>query len=138
MCNNPVRQRIRLISLVMLLALIGCADDAPRVRFSQPRDGATVSSPVNVEMAAEEFTIEPAAEGVHAGAGHLHIMIDVPCLAAGQTIPKDDAHLHFGDGSTSAELALTPGQHTLCLQAADGAHVALDGLQHSIAITVSE
>jgi hypothetical protein len=37
-----------------------------------------------------------------------------------------------------AELALAPGKHTLCLQAADGNHVALDGagMIHTIALTV--
>ena len=47
-------------------------------------------------------------------------------------------HLHFGDGSIETELALTPGEHTLCLQAADGAHTALpgEGMTHTISITV--
>ncbi len=37
-----------------------------------------------------------------------------------------------------AELTLPPGQHTLCLQAADGAHVALPGtgMTHQISISV--
>ena len=122
----------------LLLAACGGASE-PVVRFAEPRDGASVAAPVRVVMAAENFTVEPAGDGaIHDGTGHLHIMVDTPCVAAGQTIPKDEAHLHFGDGSTETELALSPGEHTLCLQAADGAHTALagEGMTHTISITV--
>ncbi len=46
--------------------------------------------------------------------------------------------LHYGKAQTEAELTLTPGAHTLCLQAADGNHVALEGqgMAHTIGITV--
>lgn len=125
--------------LVIGLLPVGCGGSEPSVRFAEPRDGASVAAPVKVVMTAENFTVEPAGDGaIHEGAGHLHIMIDTPCIAAGQTIPKDDNHKHFGDGSTETELALAPGTHTLCLQAADGAHTALagEGLTHSITVNV--
>ena len=114
------------------------APTAPRVYFGAPTDGATVSSPVKVTMAAENFAVEPASETVTAGHGHLHIMVDAECVAAGQGVPKDETHLHFGKGQLEAELELAPGPHTLCLQAADGLHVALpgDGMTQTIAITV--
>jgi hypothetical protein len=88
-------------------------------------------------MQAENFTVETAGD-VHDNAGHLHIMIDTPCLAAGEVIPKDDNHRHFGDGSTEADLELSSGTHTLCLQAADGVHIALEGegMAHEISVTV--
>ncbi len=59
-------------------------------------------------------------------------------MTAGEAIPKDDNHQHFGDGSTEADLELAAGTHTLCLQAADGAHVALvgDGMTQQITVTV--
>jgi hypothetical protein len=65
-------------------------------------------------------------------------MVDTDCLAAGQVVPKDDTHLHYGKGQLEAELALPPGLHTLCLQAADGAHIALagEGMTQRITITV--
>jgi hypothetical protein len=85
-------------------------------------------------MGAESFTIEPAGE-IREGAGHLHIMVDVPCVSVGQTVPADDNHLHYGKAQTEAELTLTPGKHTLCLQAADGAHTALN-LTQTIEVTV--
>lgn len=104
------------------------------VSFAAPEDGATVSAPVALEFAANNFTIEPAGE-VSEGAGHFHVMIDVGCVAPGEVIPSDDAHVHFGDGSTSAELELEPGTYSLCLQVGDGEHVALD-LTDEITITV--
>ena len=130
-----------LLALSMLLAACGGAAEStePSVRFAEPSDGASVAAPVRVVMAAENFTVEPAGDGiVHEGAGHLHIMIDAPCITAGQTIPKDDAHKHFGDGSTETSLELASGSHTLCLQAADGAHTALagEGMTHTITVTV--
>jgi hypothetical protein len=108
-----------------------------RVLFTSPADGATVGSPVTVTMGAVNLIVEPAGD-VKAGAGHLHIMVDTDCLAAGQVVPKDDTHLHYGKGQLEAELTLSPGTHTLCLQAADGAHIALagEGMTQRITITV--
>lgn len=114
------------------------ATGAPRVFFVEPADGATVTAPVKVVMGAENFVVEAATDVAVAGHGHLHIMVDTDCVEAGQGIPKDDAHLHFGKGQLEAELELASGAHTLCLQAADGLHVALpgDGMSHTIALVV--
>ncbi|MCB0099105.1 MAG: DUF4399 domain-containing protein, partial [Caldilineaceae bacterium] len=105
-----------------------------RVFFIAPTDDATVTETVTVEMGAANFTIEPAG-GVQLNAGHFHMMVDTPCIAVGETIPRDDTHLHFGQGQTATTLTLTPGVHTLCLQAGDGIHVALS-LTDQITITV--
>jgi hypothetical protein len=88
-------------------------------------------------MGAVTLIVAPAGD-VKAGAGHLHIMVDTDCLAAGQVVPKDDTHLHYGKGQMEAELVLPPGTHTLCLQAADGAHIALagEGMTQRITVTV--
>jgi hypothetical protein len=147
---NSHRRRLSIAGLLVALPLLfgACApvaqapaptaSSAPRVYFVEPADGATVASPVKVVMAAENFTIEPASEVVTEGHGHLHIMVDTDCVAAGQGVPKDETHLHYGQGQLEAELELAPGAHTLCLQAADGLHVALpgDGMTQTIAITV--
>ncbi|MGH2521201.1 MAG: DUF4399 domain-containing protein [Anaerolineales bacterium] len=133
--------KVILTLLIVTLVLTACAapraSATPRVFFAEPADGASVSGPVRVKMGAENFTVEPAGE-VKAGAGHLHIMVDADCMPAGQIVHKDDNHLHFGQGQTEAELALAPGAHRLCLQAADGAHTALagDGMTQIINITV--
>lgn len=97
----------------------------PTVTFLEPTDGAKLTGAVKVRMEAVGFTIEPAGE-VKAGAGHFHIIVDGDCVAVGQVIPKDDTHLHYGMAQTEAELTLAAGNHTLCLQAGDGAHTALD------------
>jgi hypothetical protein len=65
----------------------------------------------------------------HAGdrfpnAGHHHLLIDVDELpAAGEPIPSDKKHLHFGGGQTEARLDLPPGKHTLQLILGDADHI---------------
>jgi len=99
-------------------------DDSPSVAFLEPANDAQVTSPVTLQLAAYNFTLEPAG-AVHADAGHLHVMVDVPCVTPGEVIPKDAQHVHLGMAQTTAELTLAPGPHTLCLQAGDGEHHAL-------------
>ena len=115
----------------------GAATDAPRVFFVAPTDGATVSSPVHVKFGAQNFTVEPAGQ-VRPNAGHLHLAIDRDCVPAGQVFPTDATYIHYGKGQMETDLTLSLGRHTLCLQAADGAHVVLggDGLHQTITITV--
>lgn len=117
--------------------LAACAAPAPQVKFTAPQNAATVASPVKLAWAAENFRVEPAG-AINAGAGHLHVMVDTPCVPAGQVVVNDATHLHFGKAQMQAEVPLTPGTHTLCLQAADGAHVALagPGMTQQISITV--
>jgi hypothetical protein len=131
------------ILLVLVLALVGAnpaqapaVTAAPRVSFSVPADGATVPATFAVTMSAQALTVEPAGE-IHDGAGHFHILVDTDFVEAGSTIPRDEQHLHFGDGATSTELTLTPGTHVLRLQFADGAHTALEGDQYRDEITVT-
>ena len=125
------KQLLKVLALVLYaLTLAACGSSGGsnelRVFFTNINDRDTVDSPVTVQWSAENFTIEPAGE-VRAGAGHLHIMVDVDCVATGQIVPADDNHLHYGKAQTEATLELTPGEHTLCLQAADGAHTVLPG-----------
>jgi hypothetical protein len=127
------------LTLALVLTACGSAGSGAKARvfFTGPSSGATVSSPVHVTWSAENFTVEPAGE-VKAGAGHLHVMVDTDCMPAGQIVPKDDTHVHYGQGQLEADLELAPGPHTLCLQAADGAHTALagEGMTQVINITV--
>lgn len=134
----------------MVLITAACGSDDPNadirpfggsssgaaVEFAAPTDGARVQSPFAVEMRASFFTVEPAGP-VRPGAGHMHIMINTPCLPRGEIIPNDEQHRHFGDGSVATELDLPPGEHTLCLQPGDGVHGAL-ALSDEITITVVE
>lgn len=131
--KRPNAKTLLLVALPVLLILFlvvgrgGGGDvvgDDPVVYFTQPLDGTTVGSPVAVAAGVEHLRLEPAGAVVE-GAGHLHVMVDAPCVEPGQPIPRDAAHVHLGDGSTTTTLTLAPGEHRLCLQAGNGAHIAL-------------
>jgi Cu/Zn superoxide dismutase len=108
---------------------------AASAAFLSPADGATVTSPVMVQMEAIGVAIEPAANGVKPNSGHFHIIVDADCAPAGQVIPADATHIHFGMAQKDGELTLTPGEHTLCLQVANASHIATD-VTDRITITV--
>lgn len=99
------------------------------VRFVRPLDGDTLTSPVGVVMEVHGVHLMPAGEMME-GSGHLHVMVDTTFVEAGQVIPKNEHHLHFGDASTQAEISLAPGEHVLRLQLGDGAHIALEGAEY--------
>ena len=105
------------------------------VRFVTPLDNAVVSTRFDVEMAASGLTIEPAGE-IHENAGHFHLLVDTDFVPPGELVPFDDNHLHFGKGQLTTTLELKPGIHTLRLQVANGAHIALEGEQYRDEITV--
>ena len=112
---------------------------SPSVRFVQPTDGETVSSPLEVVMAATGLVVEPSGE-IHQGSGHFHILVDTDFVPAGEVIITDEQHLHFGGGQLTTSLDLAAGEHILRLQFADGAHIALEGdaYQDMIVITVTD
>ncbi len=138
--------RARVAVFLAAAILVGCqggqteaveaTETTSLARFVAPEDGATVPGTFTVEMAADGVTIEPAGE-IRENAGHFHVIVDAPFVAAGQVIPTDDDHLHFGTGATSAELTLPPGEHTLRLQVANGAHIAFDAATHGHEIVVT-
>lgn len=111
------------------------AEPGVSVHFVSPADGARVTSPFRVEMAAEGVEVVPAGT-MREGTGHMHILVDVPFVMPGNVIPSDDQHIHYGDGSTSATLELPPGEHVLRLQLADGAHTAFEGGEYRDVIVV--
>ena len=118
-----------------ITVIVVAGDESPSVRFEQPADGATVTSPFEVVMAATGLTVEPSGE-VNEGAGHFHILVDTDFTPVGEVIPTDEQNLHYGQGQTTATLELEPGEHTLRLQFADGLHTALEGDQYTDTITV--
>ena len=111
------------------------AATARSVSFGTPADGATVASPVHVKMQVQGMEIKPAGEIVE-GTGHHHIIVDGGSIPAGQVIPMDATHIHFGKGQTETDLELTPGEHKLTLQFADGTHTSY-GPDMSATITVT-
>jgi Domain of unknown function (DUF4399) len=93
------------------------------VYFVNLKDGDAVKSPVVIQMGISGMAVEPAGAN-NEGKGHYHIIIDGSFVEKGQMVPKDETHLHFGKGQTVDTLALSPGEHTLTLQFADGMHMS--------------
>ena len=89
------------------------AEDA-RVFFISPADGDTVNNPIRVVFGTEGMTVVPAGNDMP-HSGHHHLLIDTELPELGMPIPKDEHHVHFGDGSTETEITLEPGEHTLQL-----------------------
>ena len=83
--------------------------------------GGTVTSPVHVVMGVHGKTVHPAGEIIE-GSGHHHIIVDGEPIADGEVVPSTETHIHFGGGQTEADVELTPGEHTLTLQFANGMH----------------
>ena len=106
------------------------------VFFITPADGDTVQNPVLVEFGIEGMDVVPA--GVQAPhSGHHHLLVDTGLPDAGRPIPADANHIHFGDGSTSTELTLAPGEHTLQLLLGDHLHIPHDPPVASGTITIT-
>lgn len=96
---------------------------AKTVDFATLKDGQKVKSPVKVKMLVTGMKIRPAGEDPEdKKTGHHHLLVDLSPIPEGQPIPTDAQHLHFGKGQTETEVTLPPGEHTLTLQFADGAH----------------
>jgi len=107
------------------------------VSFDVPGSGTELRSrSVTWAATAEGVTIEESGE-VTEGAGHYHVLVDTEPVEPGETIPSDDAHVHYGTGQTDGVLELEPGEHTLHLQVGDGEHTAMD-LTDAVEVTVAE
>ena len=102
------------------------APDGARVFFITPADGDTVSNPVKIEFGIEGMSVVAAGVNeTHSGHHHLIIDADLP-ENLGMPIPADDNYIHFGDASTSTEVTLEPGRHTLRLLLGDHLHIPHD------------
>ncbi|MEY2170373.1 MULTISPECIES: DUF4399 domain-containing protein [unclassified Rhodanobacter] len=106
------------------------------VYFISPQDGATVPATFTVRFGLKGMGVAPAGVA-RENTGHHHLLIDVKQLpAAGQPIPNDAQHRHFGGGQTETTLTLPPGTHTLQLELGDASHVPFDPPLVSKRITV--
>lgn len=98
------------------------AMEGASVFFITPENGATVSSPVDIEFGLAGMDVVPA--GVQEKfSGHHHLLVDTQLPPLDRPIPADANHIHFGDGSTSTQLELEPGEHTLLLLLGDHLHI---------------
>ncbi len=127
------------LSLVFAFQVQAAPTAAPadaKVMFVSPKDGATVPQKFKLKFGVKNLKVEKAGV-VKPGAGHHHLIVDGTGEPAGEVVPKDATHLHFGDGQTETELSLTPGKHTLTLQFADGAHMSYGpALSQTITVNV--
>jgi hypothetical protein len=128
----------RAAAAVVLMAgmAAGVQAQAQSVKIVEPADGATVSSPFKVKFGVAGMDVKPAGD-MSANTGHHHLLINAEPIKAGEPVPFDATHLHFGKGQTEAEVKLPPGSYTLTLQFANGAHQSYGpGLSNSIKVTV--
>lgn len=96
-----------------------------RVFFVTPADGDTVSNPIQLEFGIEGMRVVPA--GINEpDSGHHHLIINAGMPDMSWPIPANEHYIHYGDGSTSAELTLEPGEHTLQLLLGDYLHIPHD------------
>ena len=119
-----------------LMSLSAMAFAQQSVSFVEPANGATVSSPFKVKFAVTGMEVKPAGD-MTANTGHHHLLVNAAPIKAGEVIPADEKHIHFGKGQTETELSLPPGNYTLTMQFANGLHQAYGpAMNKEIKITV--
>ncbi|OZY46885.1 DUF4399 domain-containing protein [Pseudomonas lundensis] len=113
------------------------APEGAKISIISPADGATVDKTFTVKFGVEGIQLAPAGDQTP-NTGHHHLLIDVDQpIAAGQVIPADANHVHFGKAQTEAEVTLAPGKHTLQLELADKNHMTFEPVIVSKKITVN-
>lgn len=129
-----LKQRLILAASLMLAGSTAFAQQS--VAFVEPADGATVSSPFKVKFAVSGMEIKPAGD-MTANTGHHHLLINAAPVKAGEVVPADETHIHFGKGQTETEVKLAPGTYKLSMQFANGLHQSYGpGMSKDITITV--
>jgi Domain of unknown function (DUF4399) len=93
------------------------------VWFMEPANGATVGQTFKVKFGVKGMEVDPAGEQ-KPGKGHHHVLVNLMSKPAGELIPVDEKHIHFGKGQTEAEIKLAPGEYKLTMQFADGFHLS--------------
>ncbi len=131
---------VQCLAMVAATMLVGCTTDGGMhasssnsansgqvLSITTPATTADVTNPVEVCMAINGYTVEPAKNGVNPGKGHHHLLIDVDVPKdLSQPLAKDSEHVHMGDGSTCKSLTLSKGQHIITAVFAQGNHVPYD------------
>ena len=139
----------RVMALLVMALFAGCAaqtgggstatsSTGKALSITKPATLSNVSSPLQVCMATNGYTVEPAKKGVNPGKGHHHLLIDEEIPAdLSMSIAKDDTHIHMGDGSKCKTINLTKGQHTITALFAQGNHVPYNPpVTDSVTVTV--
>lgn len=117
--------------------LRSAAPEDARIFFVNLEDGDTVSNPFTVEFGLEGMEVVPAGTDQEYS-GHHHLIIDQDELPPlDMPIPADSVHVHYGQGQTSTELTLAPGQHTLQIVLGNHLHIPHDPPVVSEKITIT-
>jgi uncharacterized protein DUF4399 len=129
--------------VALTLPIAALADDGrtpsppgAKVFIIEPKDGATVSSPVTVKFGIEGMEIAPAGTD-KPNSGHHHLLIDTTLPDLSESIPKDETHIHYGKGQTEASVELKPGKHTLQLLLGDKNHIPHNPPVKSEVVTIT-
>ena len=131
----PVAEQATLTTEPAAMTRTASADGAS-VFFITPADGATLINPVSIEFGIAGMDVVKAGfDQPHSG--HHHLLIDTGLPELGLPIPADDHHIHFGDGSTTTEITLPPGEHTLQMLLGDHLHIPHDPALTSAQITIT-
>jgi hypothetical protein len=147
---NARKQRALLAGVIIAVcgAFVGAQAAKPaskakrmRVFFIEPKNNATVTSPVHMKFGSEGIEIAAVPPGdvttTRPGVAHYHVGIDQDCLPAGKNIVKGTpSWVHFGDGKDVFDSQLTPGKHKLSLQLGDDLHNTLPGTCQTITVNV--
>ncbi len=125
-----------LLILLLAVSMNGVMADDQGVDFVDLKDGDVVASPFKVKFAVTGMTVSPAGD-TSINTGHHHLLINAEGVAAGQVVPADERHIHFGKGQTETLVTLPSGQYTLTLQFANGLHQSYgEMMRKSIHVTV--
>ena len=151
---NVTKQRVLLAGFLLAScgAWVGAQSAKPststkakkiRVWFVEPKNNASVTSPLHMKFASEGIEISPVPPGdlkeTRPGMAHYHVGIDQNCLPAGKNIVKGTpSWVHFGDGKAEFDSQLTPGKHKLALQLGDDLHNTLPGACQVITVNVKQ
>ena len=110
--------------------------DGASVFFIMPANGSTVSNPIRIEFGIAGMDVVKAGiDQPHSG--HHHLLIDTDLPDVGLPIPADERHIHFGDGSTTTEITLPLGEHTLQMLLGDHLHIPHNPPLVSLPVTVT-
>ena len=111
--------------------------------FVEPKNGATVTSPLHMKFGSEgDRNRRGAAGGNHQGAvrrgGALprRHRCRAVCLPGKTIVKGTPSWVHFGDGKAVFDTQLTPGKHKLALQLGDDLHDTMPGTCQEITVTV--
>jgi len=117
---TPVQSpRVILATPEKINAEVGPND--PQIFMLEPQDGVKINSPFYLRIGVSNLKVPLLSATVH-------VNINAPCIAAGETIPEDEQHVSLPTGHWGEpRFNLPPGKIRLCIQAADSQNVALEG-----------